>query len=120
MSEAFRRAADKVAQWVGSPGFFLANVALVVAWLALGPVFHWSDTWQLIVTSGLTVTTQLLVILIQNTQNRDGRAIHLKLDEVLRAIGDARTELARAEEMSEDEVETKIEEIKEQVDGGHP
>jgi low affinity Fe/Cu permease len=83
-------------------------------WLALGPVFHWSDTWQLIVTSGLTVTTQLLVILIQNTQNRDGRAIHLKLDELLRAVADARTDLARAEELSQEEVEAKIEEIKEE------
>lgn len=113
MTEAFRRAADKVAQWVGTPAFFLVNVAIVAVWLALGPVFHWSDTWQLIVTSGLTVTTQLLVILIQNTQNRDGRAIHLKLDEVLRAIGEARTELVRAEEMSEAEVEQAIEGIKE-------
>ena len=114
MSEVFRRAADRVAQWVGSPGFFLGNVLLVAVWLALGPVFHWSDTWQLIVTSGLTVTTQLLVILIQNTQNRDGRAIHLKLDELLRAVADARTDLARAEELSQEEVEAKIEEIKEE------
>ena len=117
MNAAFRKAADKVAAWVGTPAFFLANVLVVAVWLALGPVFHWSDTWQLIVTSGLTVTTQLLVILIQNTQNRDGRAIHLKLDEVLRAIGEARTELSRAEEMSEEEVEEKIEEIKEEIDG---
>ena len=113
MSEAFRRAADKVAQWAGTPAFFLANVLIVLIWLALGPVFGWSDTWQLIVTSGLTVTTQLLVILIQNTQNRDGRALHLKLDEVLRAIKEARTELVRAEEMSEAEVEQAIEDIKE-------
>lgn len=115
MREAFRHAADKVAGWVGSPAFFLINVAIVIIWLALGPVFHWSDAWQLVVTSGLTVTTQLLVILIQNTQNRDGRAIHLKLDEVLRAVVEARTELVRAEEMSEDEVEQKIEEIKEEM-----
>ena len=115
MSEAFRHAADKVAQWVGTPAFFLINVAVVTVWLVTGPWFHFGDTWQLVMTTVLTVTTQLLVILIQNTQNRDGRAIHLKLDEILRAVGEARTELTRAEEMSEDEVEQKIEEIKEEL-----
>lgn len=112
MNEAFRRASDKISGWVGTPWFFGANVLLVALWVATGPWFRFGDTWQLVMTTTLTVTTQLLVILIQNTQNRDGRAIHLKLDEILRAIGEARTELSRAEEMTEEEIEGKIDEIK--------
>jgi low affinity Fe/Cu permease len=115
VSEAFRRAADRVSVWVGSPWFFVVNVGAVVGWLVWGLVAGFSDTMQLVLTTTLTVITQLLVILIQSTQNRDGRAIHLKLDEVLRAVAEARTDLVRAEEMSEDEVEQKISEIKEEM-----
>jgi low affinity Fe/Cu permease len=114
----FQGAAHRVAGWAGSPWFFGANVALVAVWLASGPLFSWGDTWQLVMTTGLTVTTQLLVILIQATQNRDERAIHLKLDEVLRAIATARTELVRAEEMGQDEVEARIEQIKREASSG--
>src|SRR5215203_5689685 len=115
MTEAFRALAGRISGWVGSPWFFAANLALVAVWLACGPLFHWGDTWQLVMTSGLTVTTQLLVILLQNTQNRDGRALHLKLDELLRAVREARTEVAGAEDMAEEQVERSIEEIKGQA-----
>lgn len=111
MTEAFRRAAGVVAGWAGSPWFFALNVAIVGGWLVWGLVAGFSDTMQLVMTTGLTVTTQLLVILIQATQNRDGRALHLKLDEVLRALAEARTDLARAEEMSAEEVEREIDAI---------
>ena len=113
MNEAFRAVAERAAAWAGSAWFFLANLLVVAVWVAWGVAFGFSDTHQLVMTTGLTVTTQLLVVLVQATQNRDGRAIHLKLDEILRATGEARTELARAEEMAEDEVERAIEEIKE-------
>lgn len=110
--EAFRALSGRVAGWVGSPFFFAANLALVAVWLASGPFFHWGDTWQLVMTTGLTVTTQLLVILVQATQNRDGRAVHLKLDELLRAVREARTVVAGAEDMAEAQVERAIDEIK--------
>jgi low affinity Fe/Cu permease len=93
-------------------------VALVALWLLTGPLFGFGDTWQLVMTTGLTVTTQLLVILIQATQNRDGRALHLKLDELLRAVAEARTTVARAEDMPAEELEARIEAIKEQDEGG--
>lgn len=115
--EGFRTLSGRISGWVGSPWFFAANVVLVAVWLASGPFFHWGDTWQLVMTTGLTVTTQLLVILVQSTQNRDDRAVHLKLDELLRAVHDARTELAGAEDMAEDQVEMVIEEIKEEGSG---
>jgi len=112
VTNAFRAFSERTSGWVGSPAFFAANLALVAIWLASGPVFHWGDTWQLVMTTGLTVTTQLLVILLQNTQNRDGRAVHLKLDELLRAVREARTEVAGAEDMAEEQVERAISEIK--------
>lgn len=114
MTEAFRAFSERTSGWVGSPAFFGANLALVAVWLVSGPFFHWGDTWQLVMTTGLTVTTQLLVILVQATQNRDGRAVHLKLDELLRASREARTQLAGAEDMAEAQVEQAIEEIKEE------
>lgn len=114
MREAFQRFSDRVAGWVGTPWFFLANLVLVALWLLSGPLFGWGDTWQLVMTTGLTVTTQLLVILIQATQNRDGRAVHLKLDELLRAVEEARTVVATAEDMPHEELEARIDAIKEE------
>jgi len=113
MSEAFRDAADRISGWVGTPWFFALNVGVIGAWLVYGLVAGFSDTMQLVMTTGLTVTTQLLVILIQATQNRDGRAVHLKLDELLRAVAEARTTVARAEDMPREELEARIEAIKE-------
>jgi low affinity Fe/Cu permease len=118
VNEAFRHFSDKAAQWAGSPWFFTLNIAVVLAWLAWGAVGGFSDTMQLVMTTGLTVTTQLLVILVQSTQNRDARAVHLKLDELIRALVEARTEIAQAEDMAEDEVERAIDEIKGSADAG--
>jgi low affinity Fe/Cu permease len=112
MSRAFDAAAQRAAAWAGSAWFFALNLLVVLAWLLWGLTQGFTDTLQLVMTTGLTVTTQLLVILIQATQNRDGRAIHLKLDELLRAQREARTELVRAEELSAGEIEERIEEIK--------
>jgi low affinity Fe/Cu permease len=112
LSDAFRKFSDKASDWAGSPWFFLLNIGLVLLWLITGPLFGFGDTWQLVMTTGLTVTTQLLVILVQSTQNRDGRAVHLKLDELLRAVNEARNEVIRAEDLSEDELRDKIDEMK--------
>ncbi|HEY2745237.1 MAG TPA: low affinity iron permease family protein [Polyangia bacterium] len=89
---------------VGRPKSFFVAVAIILAWAVSGPVFHFSDTWQLIINTGTTIVTFLMVFLIQNTQNRDSKAIHLKLDELLRATRSARNTLVNLENMSDDEL----------------
>jgi len=105
LGHAFSRFASRMSQWVGAPWAFLAAVFVIVVWLLTGPVFGFSTEWQLYVNSATTVITFLMVFLIQNTQNRDARAIHLKLDELLRATPKARREFMEAEEEDLDEIE---------------
>ncbi|MDQ7827902.1 MAG: low affinity iron permease family protein [Armatimonadota bacterium] len=105
MQDFFHRVAQRAAQLVGSPWAFIAAVLVLVGWAATGPVFHFSDTWQLVVNTGTTIVTFLIVFLIQNTQNRDARAIHLKLDELIRAVRGARTRLVDLEDMTEAELD---------------
>jgi low affinity Fe/Cu permease len=97
----FSRAAAATATSMGSPWAFLIACALVVAWAVSGPLFHFSDTWQLVINTGTTVATFLMVFLIQNTQNRDAKALHLKLDELLRAAREARDDLIDVEEATD-------------------
>ncbi len=94
---------------LGSAWAFAAAVLVILVWLLTGPIFHFSDTWQLIINTATTVITFLMVFLIQNTQNRDAKAVHLKLDELIRAIKDARNELVDLEELSDEELQ-KLEE----------
>src|SRR5438132_12299806 len=101
----FGKVAAKIAVLVGSPWAFGLAVGAIVVWAALGPRYHYSDTWQLIINTGTTIVTFLMVFLIQNTQNRDARAIHLKLDEIIRAIHPARNEMINIEKLSDDELE---------------
>src|SRR5205814_4112638 len=89
----------------GSPWAFLAAAASILSWGLTGPVFHFSDTWQLVINTATTIVTFLMVFLIQNTQNRDTKALHLKLDELLRAVGPARTSLVNLENFSDEELE---------------
>jgi len=89
---------------MGSPAAFAAAIAVVVGWAILGPVYHYSDTWQLVINTGTTIVTFLMVFLMQNTQNRDSKAIQLKLDELLRGVKGARTGLVRLESLTEDEL----------------
>jgi low affinity Fe/Cu permease len=105
MSEAFRKFANKVSLATGTPWAFLAAVTLIVVWAITGPLFHFSDVWQLVINTGTTIVTFLMVFLIQNTQNRDSQAIHLKLDELLRAVQGARTSLVDLEEMSDEDLQ---------------
>jgi len=99
--EKFRALARKVSCGVGSPWAFMIAFAGVVAWLISGPAFHYSDTWQLAINTSTTIVTFLIVFLIQNTQNHDSRALHLKLDELIRAVSEARTGLVDLEELPE-------------------
>ena len=101
----FSRVASKIAEYTGRPWAFLTAMLVIVVWAITGPIFGFSDTWQLVINTGTTVVTFLMVFLIQNTQNRDARAIHLKLDELLRAVPGARKEYMEAEEEDLDEIE---------------
>jgi low affinity Fe/Cu permease len=101
----FRAFAHRTAESVGSPWVFLAAAGIVLVWAVTGPYFHYSDAWQLVINTGTTIITFLMVFLIQNTQNRDSKAIHLKLDELLRAVRAARNQLVNLEAMSDEELE---------------
>jgi low affinity Fe/Cu permease len=100
----FRRFARAVANAVGAPWAFLAAVGIIVVWGATGRLFGYSDRWQLFVNTGTTIVTFLMVFLIQNTQNRDARVTQLKLDELIRAVTTARTQLVAMEEMTDEEL----------------
>ena len=104
MKEWFRKAAAKVSLWSGSALAFLLATLVVVVWALTGPLFGFSDTWQLFINTGTTVATFLMVFLIQNTQNRDSLAMHAKLDELLIATEGARNRMAVAEDLSDDEL----------------
>ena len=101
----FGRAAAKTAGWVGTPWAFIAALAVVLVWGALGPRHHYSDTWQLVINTGTTIITFLMVFLIQNTQNRDARAIHLKLDELIRSVQAAHNDMISVEKLTDKELE---------------
>jgi len=105
MNEAFRRFAHRVSQLVGTSWAFILAVLVILVWSVTGPMFGYSDTWQLVINTGTTIVTFLMVFLIQNTQNRDAKAIHLKLDELIKAVKGARTGLVNLEELSDSELE---------------
>lgn len=105
MNEQFRKISQPVSLLMGSPwAFILATVAILV-WLVTGPLFEFSDTWQLVVNTVTSIVTFLMVFLIRNTQNRDAKAIHLKLDELIRSAKEARNTLVDLENLSDEELD---------------
>jgi low affinity Fe/Cu permease len=111
----FGRLAAIASGWLGSKWAFAGAGIVILAWAVLGPVFHFSDTWQLVINTGTTIVTFLMVFLIQNTQNRDARAINLKLNELIRSIDKARDQMIDIENLSDlelDELHAKYERIK--------
>ena len=104
MNELFRKLAHRTSEAAGSPWAFIAAVSIIFIWALTGPVFHFSDTWQLVINTGTTILTFLMVFLIQNTQNRDAKAIHLKLDELIKSMQGARNAMVNLEDLSDTEL----------------
>jgi low affinity Fe/Cu permease len=105
MQELFRRFAQWTANAMGAPSAFVLATFLCLVWAASGPVFGYSDTWQLVINTATTVLTFLAVFLIQNTQNRDAKAMHLKLDELIKGVEGARTRLVDLESLTDQELD---------------
>lgn len=119
MYELFRKFAHRTSCAVGSPWAFFLAVLVILLWAVTGPLFRFSDTWQLVINTSTTIVTFLMVFLIQSTQNRDARAIHLKLDELVRSNESARNNLVDVEEMSDDELnrfEQEFRELRARID----
>ncbi len=104
--DAFRVFARRSSEVLGSAWAFIGAIAIILVWALTGPTFHFSDTWQLIINTGTTIVTFLMVFLIQNTQNRDAKAVHLKLDELIRALQGARNHLVDLEKLSDKELKS--------------
>jgi low affinity Fe/Cu permease len=115
MDRLFTLAATRFASATGQPAAFAIAIFLISAWLLTGPLFGWSDTWQLVINTGTTIVTFLMVFLIQNSQNRDAAAIQAKLDELIRASGDARNEFIGIEHLADREIEAVRTRLEEQV-----
>jgi low affinity Fe/Cu permease len=114
-NDGFGRFAAVAAGWLGSKWAFSAAILIIVVWAAAGPAFHYSNTWQLVINTGTTIVTFMMVFLIQNTQNRDARAINLKLNELIRALDKARDQMIDIENLSDlelDELHARYEAIR--------
>ncbi|HVF70312.1 MAG TPA: low affinity iron permease family protein [Chthoniobacterales bacterium] len=118
--DAFGVFARNASATLGTAWSFVAAIGIIVVWAATGHAFDYSDTWQLIINTGTTIVTFLMVFLIQNTQNRDAKAVHLKLDELIRALSGARNKLVDLEKLSDDELKTlenEFEKLREKAEG---
>lgn len=115
--KVFTNVANRVSGAAGRPVTFILAVGVIVVWAVTGPLFKWSDTWQLIVNTGTTIVTFLMVFLIQNSQNRDAAAMQAKLDELLRSVDQAREKFVGIEHMTDDEIEELRTALEEEVAG---
>jgi low affinity Fe/Cu permease len=106
MKKSFQSAAQAVSRATGSAWAFLGAFSVVLVWAVTGPMFNFSDTWQLVINTGTTIVTFLMVFLIQNTQNRDSEAMHVKMDELIRALSGAHNALLDLEELDEETLDT--------------
>src|SRR4249920_494948 len=111
-AESYSRIANGAARLSGRPATFMLAVGVIMVWAITGPLFHYSDTWQLVINTGTTIITFLMVFLIQNTQNRDTLALQVKLSELILALNEADNRLAAIEESSDEDLQTAHEEIK--------
>ena len=118
MDDGFRRFANTASRGLGTPIAFTLAVMVVLAWAVTGPLFHFSDSWQLVINTGTTVVTFLMVFLIQATQNREATALHIKLDELIRSTREARNTFAAVEDASEEELKGFQNEFKKLRDEG--
>ena len=117
----FTKFAQATAQWTGHPAAFLLALTVIVVWIVTGPVFNYSDTWQLVINTGTTIVTFLMVFLIQNTQNRDMMAVQLKLSELVLAMKGAKNEFAAIEDLSDKELaEMTADHLKSRRESGSP
>ena len=115
MNHIFDRIAERIAAWAGRPLAFALAIGTIIVWGATGPLFRWSDTWQLVINTGTTIVTFVMVFLIQNAQNRDASAIQCKLDELIRAVSHARNQFIGIEHLSEMQLHDLREKLEEQV-----
>ncbi|MBV9841380.1 MAG: low affinity iron permease family protein [Sphingomonadaceae bacterium] len=124
MDRVFTSIAARIAGFAGQPAAFITALALMILWAASGPVFHYSDTWQLVVNTATTIITFLMVFLIQNSQNRDAAAMQAKLDELIRAVEEARTQFIGIEHQTDKEIERIRSDLEKECDddegGGRP
>jgi low affinity Fe/Cu permease len=120
MGRLFERFAQSVAGWAGRPAAFALAFLIVFGWSLSGPLFAWSDTWQLVINTGTTIVTFLMVFLIQNAQNRDAAAIQAKLDELIRAVGEARNEFVGIEHLGEKELVEIRDRLERECGAEHP
>lgn len=119
MKDMFRKFANRTSYVTGTAMAFVTAFLIIVFWGITGPAFNFSDTWQLVINTGTTIITFLMVFLIQNTQNRDAKAVHLKLDELIRAVGHARTGLVGLEDLTDEElaaIDGEFKEMREKED----
>jgi low affinity Fe/Cu permease len=121
-SDRFGRFAARSSHYLGSRWAFVAAIGVILVWAITGPLFHFSDTWQLVINTGTTIVTFLMVFLIQNTQNRDARAIHLKLNELIHAVDKAKNRMIDVENLSDlelDELARTYEKIRTSAEQRH-
>jgi low affinity Fe/Cu permease len=110
--DRFNHGADALTRALGSPLALIAAGSVIIVWVLTGPIFGFSDTWQLAINTGTTIVTFLMVFVIQNTQNRDAKAVHAKLDELIRALEGARDKFMLAEDETEEELDTQVKELR--------
>ena len=116
MRKAFNHAVDIAIKALGSPFALVIAVLIIVVWVVTGPIFGFSDTWQLVINTGTTIVTFLMVFVIQNAQNRDSKAIHIKLDELIEAMEGARNRMALAESETDEEQDRDIKELEQRAE----
>jgi low affinity Fe/Cu permease len=119
MERLFESIAGRVSSWAGRPPAFILALIIVIVWGVSGPVFKYSDTWQLVINTGTTIVTFLMVFLIQNAQNRDASAMQAKLDELIRALKGPRDEFVGIENLTQDEIAQIKKKLEKDCDGGN-